>query len=178
MRSTKIINVISCHAEGEVGNVIVGGVADPPGKSILQKSNWIENNQVLRNFLLNEPRGGVFKHFNLLVPPKNKKAAFGFIIMSPEHNAPMSGSNSICVATVLLDSGLIPIKEPETSFFLEVPAGLIEVKAHCFNGKAERIEIKNVTSFADKINRYLEIKGIGTLKVDTAFFCFSCFFLT
>ena len=169
MRSTKIINIISCHAEGEVGNVIVGGVPDPPGESILQKSNWIDQDQRLRKFVLNEPRGGVFKHINLLVPPKNKKASFGFIIMSPEHNAPMSGSNSICVATVLLDSGMIPIKEPETTFFLEAPAGLIEVKAYCNNNKAEKIEIKNVTSFAEKIDTHLEVQGIGTIKVDIAF---------
>ena len=96
MRSTKKINIISCHAEGEVGNVIVDGVSDPPGESIIQQSNWIDNDQTLRKFVLNEPRGGVFKHVNLLVPSKNKKAAFGFIIMSPDHNAPMSGSNSIC----------------------------------------------------------------------------------
>ncbi len=169
MRSTKIINIISCHAEGEVGNVIVGGVPDPPGESILQKSNWIDQDQSLRRFVLNEPRGGVFKHINLLVPPKNKKASFGFIIMSPEHNAPMSGSNSICVATVILESGMIPIKEPETKFFLEAPAGLIEVKAYCNNNKAEKIEIKNVNSFADKIGTHLEVQGVGTIKVDTAF---------
>ena len=169
MRSTKIINIISCHAEGEVGNVIVGGVKDPPGETIIQKSNWIDQDQTLRQFVLNEPRGGIFKHINLLIPPKNKKAAFGFIIMSPEHNAPMSGSNSICVATVLLDSGMITIREPETTFFLESPAGLVNVKALCNNGKAEKIEIKNVPSFADKIDQNLEVRGIGTLKVDTAF---------
>jgi len=169
MKSTKIIHIVSCHAEGEVGNVIVGGVTEPPGESILQKSNWIDQDQKLRKFVLNEPRGGVFKHINLLVSPKNKKAAFGFIIMSPDHNAPMSGSNSICVATVLLDSGMIPIIEPETIFFLEAPAGLVKVKAYCNNGKAEKIEIKNVPSFADKLGVNIEVQGIGTLKVDTAF---------
>jgi len=169
MRSTKLIHIISCHAEGEVGNVIVGGVTEPPGESILQKSNWLNQDQTLRRFVLNEPRGGVFKHINLIVPPKNTKASFGFIIMSPEHNAPMSGSNSICVATVLLDSGMIPIKEPETTFFLEAPAGLVSVKAYCNNGKAQRIEIKNVPSFADKLGVSVEVEGIGTFEVDTAF---------
>ena len=90
----------------------------------------------MRRFVLNEPRGGVFKHVNLLVPPKSEKADFGFIIMEPEHTPPMSGSNSICVSTVLLDSGMIQIEEPETSFYLEAPAGLLQVKAHCENGSA------------------------------------------
>ena len=115
MRSTKIIHIVSCHAEGEVGDVIVGGVNPPPGDSIWEQSRWIEQDQTLRRFVLNEPRGGVFKHVNLLVPPKSEKADFGFIIMEPEHTPPMSGSNSICVATVLLDSGMIQMEEPETS---------------------------------------------------------------
>ena len=151
MRSTTIVHIVSCHAEGEVGNVIVGGVSLPPGDSIWEQSRWIDNDQTLRQFVLNEPRGGVFKHVNLLVPSKNKKAAFGFIIMEPEHTPPMSGSNSICVATVLLDSGLIQMSEPETTFFLEAPAGLVHVKAFCEHGKAKSIEIQNVPSFADKL---------------------------
>ena len=169
MRSTTIIHIVSCHAEGEVGNVIVGGVAPPPGDSIWEQSRWIAKDQTLRRFVLNEPRGGVFKHVNLVVPPKNKKAAFGFIIMEPEHTPPMSGSNSICVATVLLDSGMIPMNEPETRFFLEAPAGLVPVKAYCENGKAQSIEIQNVPSFADKLEIQLEVPGIGTLTVDTAY---------
>ena len=127
MRSTKIIHIVSCHAEGEVGDVIVGGVNPPPGGSIWEQSRWIEQDQTLRRFVLNEPRGGVFKHVNLLVPPKSEKADFGFIIMEPEHTPPMSGANSICVATVLLDSGMIQMKVPETSFYLEAPAGLLQV---------------------------------------------------
>jgi len=169
MRSTKIIHIVSCHAEGEVGNVIVGGVTPPPGDSIWEQSRWIAKDQALRKFVLNEPRGGVFKHVNLLVPPKNKRAAFGFIIMEPEHTPPMSGSNSICVATVLLDSGLIQMREPETEFFLEAPAGLVRVKAHCDNGKAKSIEIQNVPSFVYKLGVRLEVPGIDTLTVDIAY---------
>jgi proline racemase len=169
MRSSKIIHIISCHAEGEVGDVIIGGVSPPPGESIWEQSRWIDQDQTLRRFVLNEPRGGVFRHVDLLVPPKNKKAEFGFIIMEPEHTPPMSGSNSICVATVLLDSGMIQMQEPETEFFLEAPAGLVHVKAQCENGKAVSIEIQNVPSFADKLDVNLEVSGIGTLTVDTAY---------
>lgn len=169
MRSTKVIHIVSCHAEGEVGNVIVGGVSPPPGDSIWEQSRWIAHDQTLRHFVLNEPRGGVFKHINLLVPPKDKSAAFGFIIMEPEHTPPMSGSNTICVATVLLDTGLVPMQEPETTFILEAPAGLVQIKAYCENGKAQSIEIQNVPSFVDKLGAKLEVPGIGTLTVDTAY---------
>ena len=123
MRSSKTIHVISAHEEGEVGDVIVGGVAPPPGATIWEQRNWIAKDETLRQFMLNEPRGGVFRHVNLLVPPKSPDAAAAFIIMEPEDTPPMSGSNSICVATVLLDSGIIKMTEPETRMILEAPGG-------------------------------------------------------
>ncbi len=169
MRSERVIHIVSCHAEGEVGNVIVGGVPPPPGKTLWDQSRWIAEDEKLRRFVLNEPRGGVFKHVNLLVPPMTEPAVSGFIIMEPEHTPPMSGSNAICVATVLLDSGLVPMEEPETRFHLEAPAGLVEIRAFCSNGKAEEIEIRNVPSFADKIDVPVEMVGFGTIQVDTAF---------
>ena len=169
MRSTKTIHVISAHAEGEVGDVIVGGVMPPPGETIWAQSRWIAQDQTLRNFVLNEPRGGVFRHVNLLVPPKHPDAAAAFIIMEPEDTPPMSGSNSICVATVLLDAGILPMQEPVTEFTLEAPGGLVRVRAECRNGKAERIFVQNLPSFAARLAIPLEVEGLGTLTVDTAF---------
>ena len=169
MKSSKLIHIVSCHAEGEVGNVIVGGVAPPKGDTLWDKALWINQDQKLRQFVLNEPRGGVFKHVNLLVPAKNPKAHQGFIIMEPEHTPPMSGSNSICVSTVLLDTGMIEMKEPITEFVLEAPGGLVPVKAYCENGKAKSIEVHNVASFADQLDVHIEVEGLGSLKVDTAY---------
>jgi proline racemase len=169
MRTTKTIHVVSCHAEGEVGDVIVGGVAPPPGDTLWEQSRFIASDQALRRFMLNEPRGGVFRHVNLLVPPKNPRAVMGFIIMEPEDTPPMSGSNSICVATVLLDSGIVPMTEPQTRMTLEAPGGLVEVAAECRNGKAERITVTNLPSFADRLGAKLEVAGLGTLTVDTAY---------
>jgi trans-L-3-hydroxyproline dehydratase len=169
MRTSRIIHVVTCHAEGEVGDVIVGGVAPPPGGTLWEQSRFIASDGALRDFLLNEPRGGVFRHVNLLVPPKNPKAQMGFIIMEPEDTPPMSGSNAICVATVLLDAGILSMQEPETRFTLEAPGGVVAVTAECNNGKAERISIENVPSFADKLDAPLEIAGLGALKVDIAY---------
>jgi proline racemase len=134
-----------------------------------QQSRWIDEDQSLRNLVLNEPRGGVFKHINLLVPAKQPEAQFGFIIMEPEHTPPMSGSNSICVSTVLLDSGLIEMQEPTTEFILEAPGGLVPVKAYCENGKTQSVEIRNLPSFADQLDASLEVEGVGTITVDTAY---------
>lgn len=169
MRSSKTIHVISAHAEGEVGDVIVGGVTPPPGETIWEQRSFIARDETLRNFVLNEPRGGVFRHVNLLVPPKHPEADAAWIIMEPEDTPPMSGSNSICVATVLLDGGIIPMQEPETHLTLEAPGGLVRVRAKCRNGKAERIFVQNLPSFADQIAVPLEVDGLGTLTVDTAY---------
>jgi proline racemase len=169
MRTSKIIHVVTSHAEGEVGDVIVGGVAPPPGGTLWEQSRYIAKDGALRNFVLNEPRGGVFRHVNLLVPPKDPKAQMGFIIMEPEDTPPMSGSNAICVATVLLDAGILPMQEPKTHLVLEAPGGLIAVTADCRNGKAERISVENVPSFADRLDEALEVAGLGRLKVDVAY---------
>ncbi|WP_439153998.1 trans-3-hydroxy-L-proline dehydratase [Yoonia sp.] len=169
MRSTKTIHVVSCHAEGEVGDVIVGGVAPPPGETLWEQRNWIAKDQTLRNFVLNEPRGGVFRHVNLLVPPKHPDAQMGWIIMEPEDTPPMSGSNSICVATVLLDSGIIPMVAPVTEMVLEAPGGLIRIRADCRNGKAQSITVQNLPSFAGELGAMLHVPGIGEVMVDTAY---------
>jgi proline racemase len=169
MRTTKVIHVISAHAEGEVGDVIVGGVAPPPGETLWDQRRFIAEDGALRGFMLNEPRGGVFRHVNLLVPPKDPKAQMGFIIMEPEDTPPMSGSNSICVATVLLDAGILPMVEPVTELVLEAPGGLVHVRADCRNGKAERITVRNLPSFADRLDQALDVERLGSLRVDTAF---------
>ncbi len=169
MRTTKTIHVISCHAEGEVGDVIVGGVAPPPGETLWEQRNWIARDGALRDFMLNEPRGGVFRHVNLLVPPKHPDAAMGFIIMEPEDTPPMSGSNSICVATVLLDSGIVPMTEPVTEMVLEAPGGLVTVRAECSGGKAQRITVRNLPSFAGERGVSLDVPGLGAVTVDTAY---------
>ncbi len=169
MRSSKTVHVISAHAEGEVGDVIVGGVMPPPGDTLWEQSRWIARDETLRNFVLNEPRGGVFRHVNLLVPPKDPRADAAFIIMEPEDTPPMSGSNSICVSTVLLDGGILPMTEPVTELVLEAPGGLVRVRAECANGKAQRIFVQNLPSFAARLDAPLEVEGLGTLSVDTAY---------
>ena len=168
MRTSKVIHVVSAHAEGEVGDVIVGGVAPPPGDTVWEQRAWIARDETLRNFVLNEPRGGVFRHVNLLVPPKHPEADAAWIIMEPEDTPPMSGSNSICVSTVLLDSGILPMSEPVTELTLEAPGGLVRVKADCEGGKAKRITVQNLPSFAQHLEAKLEVEGLGTLTVDTA----------
>ncbi|MBX2869384.1 MAG: proline racemase family protein [Acidiferrobacterales bacterium] len=169
MRSTKLIQSVSCHAEGEVGDVIVGGVAPPPGDSLWEQSRFVANDDSLRQFMLNEPRGGVFRHVNLLVPPKHPEADAAWIIMEPEDTPPMSGSNSMCVVTVMLETGILPMVEPVTELTLEAPGGLIKARANCRDGKVIDVKIFNVASFVDKLDQQIEVPGIGTVALDTAY---------
>ena len=108
------LQIVNCHAAGEVGDVIVDGVETLPGATVNAQAQFLAANQQLRNFVLNEPRGGVFRHVNLLVPAVSPEADFGFIIMEPEDTPPMSGSNCMCVAAVLLHEKLVPMVEPQT----------------------------------------------------------------
>ncbi|HPD91907.1 MAG: proline racemase family protein [Rhodobacter sp.] len=169
MHSARHIQIVGCHAEGEVGDVITGGVAPPPGDTLWDQARWIARDGGLRDFVLNEPRGGVFRHVNLLVPAKDPRAHMGFIIMEPAHTPPMSGSNAICVATVLLETGIVPMVEPVTELMLEAPGGLIPVRADCAAGRVERVHVRNVPSFAARLDARLEVPGLGTLTVDTAY---------
>ncbi len=169
MRTTRIVHIVSAHAEGEVGDVIVGGVAPPPGGTLWAQRRHLAEDGSLRDFVLNEPRGGVFRHVNLLVPPKHPDACAGFLIMEPEDTPPMSGSNAICVATVLLDTGIVPMTEPVTYLVLEAPGGLVRVRAECADGKARRISLENLPSFVDSLDVALEVPGTGTLRVHTAY---------
>ena len=169
MRSTRVIHTVSAHAGGEVGDVIVGGVAPPPGATLWEMRDWIARDGRLRNLMLNEPRGGVSRHVNLLVPPVHPEADAAFVIMEPMHTPPMSGSNSICVATVVLETGIVPMREPVTELALEAPGGLVRVRAECAGGAVRRVTVRNMASFAAERGAALEVEGLGTLQVDTAF---------
>ena len=164
-----IIEIYNTHCCGEIGDVIVAGDIKLEGETIFAQSKYLFDNKKLRNFVLNEPRGGVFKHCNLIVKPKNKEALAGFIIMEPEDNPPMSGSNSICVATVLLEKNLIKSTEPYTNFTLEAPGGLIAIKAEVKNKITKSIEIENLPSFVDLMDVKLKTKNYGEILVSTVF---------
>ena len=164
-----IIEIYNTHCCGEIGDVIVAGDIKLEGETIFEQSKYLFENKKLRNFVLNEPRGGVFKHCNLIVNPKNKEASAGFIIMEPEDNPPMSGSNSICVATVLLEKNLIESAEPFTNFILEAPGGLISIKAEVKNKITKSVEIENLPSFVDLMDVKLKTKNYGEIIVSTVF---------
>jgi proline racemase len=170
MRALRTITVVGCHAGGEVGNVVVGGVLPPPGDSVFEQMQHLwKHGDALRRLLLREPRGSVACHANLVVPATRPDCDAGFIIMEPTEYPPMSGSNTICTATVLLETGILPMSEPETVLRLEAPGGVVEVRAACRDGRCESVEFTNVPCFADRLDAPLEVEGLGTITVDVAY---------
>ena len=169
MRLRRAITVVGCHAGGEIGNVVVGGVLPPPGKTVFEQMQALARDDSLRRLLLREPRGSVAVHANLIVPPTREDCDAGYITMEPTEYPAMSGSNTMCVATVLLETGMVEMREPETTLRLEAPAGVVEVTARCSNGKCETVELTNVPCFSERLDAQLEVDGLGTLTVDVAF---------
>ncbi len=162
------IIIFNAHCCGEIGDV-VAGIKNLNFHSPAEASKNLLIDKKWRNFFLNEPRGGVFKHCNILLRPSIKNADAGFVIMEPEDNPPMSGSNTICVTTVLLEKNIIKMQYPQTILNLEAPGGLIKVIANCKNKKVENVTLTNLPCFADKIDVDLKTKNFGTIKVSTAF---------
>jgi proline racemase len=163
------ITVVGCHAGGEVGNVVVAGVDPPAGTTVREQMETLRADDRLRRFLLREPRGSVATHANLIVPATRPDCAFGYVIMEPTEYPLMSGSNTICVATVALETGIAEMTEPETVLRLEAPAGVVEVRCACRDGRVESVELTNVPSFATHLDSTLEVERLGTLTVDVAF---------
>lgn len=170
MRFERTITVIGCHVGGEENNVITGGVLPPPGKTVFEMKRWLETEgDSLRKWLLFEPRGKPTLCVNLVVPACDKRADAGFIIMESTDYPPMSGSNTICTTTVLLETGMLKMVEPETRLVLESPAGLVPVVARCSDGKVTRVQFTNLPSFATHLDAHIEVPGLGTVKLDVAY---------
>jgi proline racemase len=170
MRLDRMITVVGAHAEGEVGRVIVGGVLPPRGATMFERMVNLERERGwLRDMLLFDPRGSVNAAVNLITPPCRLDADFGMIVMESDYFPPMSGSNLICTVTVALETGMVPMCEPETIVRVDTPAGLVTVTALCAKGHCDRIRFLNVPSFVMHQDREIEVPGIGTLRVDVAY---------
>jgi proline racemase len=170
MRIARMLQAVDAHACGEPGRVIVGGVLDVPGASMFDKMCYLRTHaDGLRKRMLREPRGYPAANCNLILPPTHPDADAGFVIMEQMEYPGMSGTNTICVTTVLLETGMLPMREPVTELTLETPAGLIRVRADCTNGKVERVTFQNVPAFAAYLDARVEVPHLGTVAVDVAY---------
>ena len=170
MRWARTLSMIEAHAEGEVGRVVTGGVVDLPGQTMLEKMTYLnEVDDSLRRFCVFEPRGYAQMSTNLLFPPTRPDADAGFIILQGDKAHAMSGSNCICVATVLLETGMLPMLEPETVIRFDMPAGLVTAIATCSRGKCERVALEMTPSYVETLDLEVTTRSFGSVRVDIAF---------
>ena len=170
LRLGPTIRAIDLHACGEPGRVIVGGVDGIPGGSMFEAMTWLQaHRDDLRLRMLREPRGYPAANCNLILPSSHPEAMAGYVIMEQVEYPGMSGTNTICVVTALLETGMIPMTEPVTELTLEAPAGLIRVRADCRDGKVTGVTFRNVPAFATHLDAPIEVPGMGTVVVDVAY---------
>lgn len=166
MAFKRTIHAVDTHA-GTPMRVITGGVPNIPGNSVYEKMKWLEaNDDQLRKLMLREPRGYPAHCCNIIVPPSHPEADAGYIIMEQVEYPVMSGGNTISVVTVLLEMGMLPMKEPMTELTLEAPAGLIRVSAECSNGKVKNVTFRNVPAFAAHLDAEIDVPHLGKVRVD------------
>ena len=170
MRLSKMIQAVDTHACGEPGRVIVGGVLDVPGNTMFEKMVYLQTEaDDLRKLMLREPRGYPAANCNLILPPTHPEAVAGYVIMEQVEYPGMSGTNTIAVTTVLIETGMVESQEPVTELILESPAGLIRVRAEVRGGKVKNVTFENVPAFAVHLDAPVEVPELGTVSVDVAY---------
>jgi proline racemase len=166
MRFKRTFQAVEAH-HGLPMRVVTSGVPTIPGDTVYAQMRWLEaNDDQLRLLMLREPRGYPAACANLIVPAKHPDAVAGYIIMEQVEYPVMSGGNTIAVATVLLETGMIAMREPITEFQLEAPAGLIGIRADCRDGKVTQVTFKNVPAFAAHLDATIEVPTLGKVTVD------------
>ena len=169
MHLTDVLHAVDAHAEGELTRVVVGGLPPAAPAPMAERRLQLMADDSLRRYLLGEPRGQLCLHAVLVYPPSNPAADAGIVILESTDYPAMSGSNAICAATVLLETGMVAMTEPETAFTLETPAGLVPVRARCAGGRCEQVRFENVPAFVVELDVPIEVPELGEIRVDVAF---------
>jgi proline racemase len=170
MRISNMVTAVDLHACGEPGRVITGGVLDVPGKTMFEKMTYFATKaDSLRKRMLREPRGYPAANCNVILPPTRPEAHAGMIIMEQVEYPPMSGTNTICVVTTLIETGMIAAQEPVTRLVLDTPAGLVSVEAEVRDGRVVRVTFENVPAFAVHLDKPVEVPHLATVTVDVAY---------
>ena len=170
MRATRTFTAVEAHAEGEQGTCYLGSVFPIPGNTMREKLRYInETDDTIRRYLTMEPRGRPQASANVVYPSMLPEADAGFVILQADRAHAMSGSNTICVVTALLETGTVAMTEPYTDVVLETAAGLVSARATCTDGRCERVTLDGIPSFVESLDLPLEVEGFGTIHVDVAY---------
>ena len=170
MRSRHVFHAVDSHTEGMPTRVITGGVGVIPGDTMAdRRAHLIEHLDHLRTLLMYEPRGHAAMSGAILQPPARPDADHGVVFIEVSGALPMCGHGTIGVATVLVETGMVPVVEPVTTVRLDVPAGLVVADVAVTGGRASSVTIRNVPSFAVSLDAKVDVPGFGSVRYDLAF---------
>ncbi|MDI3403607.1 proline racemase family protein [Streptomyces cavernicola] len=170
MRSIRTISAVDSHTEGMPTRVVTGGVGPIPGDTMAERRRYaMEHLDGLRRFLVDEPRGHSAMSGAILQPPTRPDADWGVLYIEVSGFLPMCGHGTIGVATVLVETGMVEVSEPETRVRLDTPAGLVEARVTVRDGRAEKVTLRNVDSFALELDASVKVPGLGEVRYDMAY---------
>ncbi|MCU0901983.1 MAG: proline racemase family protein [Cypionkella sp.] len=170
MRWSRTLQTVDVHCAGEIGRVITGGVLNIPGATMAEKLHHMNTvDDSLRRWLCSEPRSAPAGSFCLLVPACDPAADVGLIILQPDQAHAMSGSNAMCATTALLETGMIPMVEPQSVVTFDTAAGLVKATATCEGGKVTRVTLDMPPSFVAKQDAVIDTPEWGAVRYDLCF---------
>lgn len=170
MRWSHTIQTVDVHCAGEIGRVITGGVLNIPGATMAEKLHHLNTvDDSLRRWLCSEPRSAPAGSFCLLTPACDPAADVGLVVLQPDQAHAMSGSNAMCATTALLETGMIPMTEPESVVTFDTAAGLVRATAACAGGKVVKVTIDMPPSFVAKKGAVIETAEWGPVRYDLCF---------
>jgi proline racemase len=170
MRSRRVIHTVESHTEGMPTRVVTGGVGVIPGATMAERRQWfVDNSDELRTFLMYEPRGHSAMSGAILQPPTRPDADYGVLFIEVSGLLPMCGHGAMGVATVLVETGMVPVAEPVTTIRLDTPAGLVQARVRVEDGAARTVTIRNVPAFCRGLDRRVKVDGFGEVRYDIAF---------
>ncbi|MFI0369834.1 proline racemase family protein [Actinomadura sp. 1N219] len=170
MRSVRTITAVDSYAEGNPARIVTGGVAPIPGATMAGKRlHAIEHLDGLRRFLMDEPRGHSAMSGAILQQPTRPDADWGVVYIEVSGFLPMCGHGTIALATVLVETGMVEVTEPETVVRLDAPAGLVEARVAVRDGRAENVTLRMVPSFLLERDAAVDVPGLGEVRYDMAY---------
>ncbi|MEU9705263.1 proline racemase family protein [Streptomyces sp. NPDC047981] len=170
MRTRHVFHAVDSHTEGMPTRVITGGVGVIPGSTMAERRlHFIEHLDHVRTLLMYEPRGHAAMSGAILQPPTRPDADFGVLFIEVSGLLPMCGHGTIGVATVLVETGMVPVSEPVTTVRLDTPAGLVRAEVQVEDGVAKAVSLTNVPAYCAALNREVKVPGYGVVPYDLAF---------
>ena len=170
MQWLKTLQTVDAHCGGEIGRVVTSQVLDIPGATMLDRMTHInEVDDRLRRLLTREPRAFAPMSVNLLMPPLRPDADAGMIVLQADRAHPMSGSNAMCLTTVLLETGMLPMQEGATPVRIDTPAGLVTATADCAGGRCRSVSLDMTPAFVQDLDVTIDTADFGRVRADIAF---------